>query len=183
MRKLIAVLCTLALLFALTTAHAEPASVNYALHAGVPQAVYSAEIVVPYTQNCYVHVQVIQQQSNGGTTTSVISPVAFTVEYRVKVYRNSDGNYIGASLIEDDGYPKIRLVNTSIYDLGVSVEQVSYPSLINSQCTGNSYTITVAGGQVNVTYNSVIYVNAGGVQSDADSTTEARVYYAVITGP
>lgn len=136
---------------------------------------------VTHVQNCYIHVNVISDQADGEPISTVYSPVGFTITYKFLVLKRN-GMYSGGEMLRNT-WPEVKAVNNSLYDLDISVYRIAEPPDVTVSITDDSYTFIVSGGLIEVTYNSVVYVNTQGKQYDADSTTQQRAFYLNYTGP
>lgn len=132
------------------------------------------------TQYCTVWVKVVQENADGTTTERVISPIAFSLTYKVLVQKRS-GLYSGVELMRGD-WPSVTLINNTVYDLDVSVKNVKYPDDVVSHCKDTTWSIEIAGGLLEVTYNEVIYLDKNGSQIDETSYTEKRCHYFTMSG-
>lgn len=188
MKKIVCMLLAMAML-GLSVAGAE---LNYNVYEGAISRTGKAETATIYdggltfaaeptfTQNCVVHVKIVHTNPDGTTNESVISPVVFTVTYKFQIYKRS-GVLSGGEMLRGE-WPLVALTGYSTYDLGVSVAKVSTPENASVSVSGNSYTCSVSGGLLQVTYYPVIYIDANGVATHADPVTQDRAYYGVFNG-
>lgn len=179
MKRLFCVLLTLVLLLPLTALAERGTSVMAVPWDDEMRPLGSSEEKFG-TQYCTVWVKVVQKNADGTTTERVISPIAFSLKYKVLVQKRS-GLYSGVELMRES-WPKVTLINNAVYDLGVSVKNVKYPDNVVSHCTDTIWSITIAGGLLEVTYNEVIYLDENGSQIDETSYTEKRCHYFAISG-
>lgn len=134
-----------------------------------------------FTQNCVVHVQVIHTYPDGSTASSVISPTVFTVTYKFQLYKRS-GAYSGGEMLRGE-WPKVNVANSSGFDLGVQAQRLSYPTNVTCNVTDTTYSFTVSGGLLEVTYYPTIYIAADGTVTHDAPVTQQRAFYGVFSGP
>lgn len=156
----------------------------------VPAALLdNGDVLSPYaldgykwgTQSCVVHVKIITTQQDGSIVESVISPVAYQIKYKIAIHK-SGGLYSAVQFVHADS-PVLVKGNYSLYNLGLSLQKGTQPNNISTHVPGDTWSITISGGSYQVTYNSVIYINASGQQTGAVSTTQTRSYYYTMSGP
>lgn len=135
---------------------------------------------VPDYQYCVVYVKVVTTQQDGSVVETVISPAAFKIFYKVAVHK-SDGIYSAVQFVHKDA-PRLSTNGYDLYDLDISLEHISQPTNLTTSVTDTSWSITIAGGSMRVTYNSIIYINANGEQVGAEQTTQTRAYYHTMSG-
>lgn len=131
-----------------------------------------------YIQNCVVHFQVMDAETE--EILSVESPAVFTITYKVKVTKRL-GMYTGGDMLVGR-WPKLDLTNYSEYDLDVSVQRISYP-VLSFQGGETSFSGTISGGLLTVTYNSLIKVHDDGTVTAHNPITQQRAFYLEFSGP
>lgn len=187
MRRCISLFLAAFLLLPLTLAGAEASlsSVPIAVAIEGARGQTYDKPVCSLPQPCTVPVTITQHLNDGSTNTFTIYPTVLTVVYRYYV-TIQNGKSIGGYVL-DGSYPNHTLEPDSsmTHELNATAVQFSDPVSRSVVGNGDTYTVRIAGGGLDITYNSVIhYAPDGSVMPQfTQRDTVRRTYYYSLTAP
>ena len=201
MKRIITVLLLLAMVFSATMVYAEDYKVNKidntrkageassdieaVIRSSLPERIagilYSTiHKTAVRTKSVNVH-KMFWNSSHSRYTETFVYPNAARITYRYDLYV-SNGQYTGGRVIISNNYPSVTALNANT-EYNVSVSKVSNPTYMNVTGSGNSWSVTVSGGQYNITYNSEIQYDYQGNVISTSSSTLNYGFYLSETGP
>lgn len=183
MKKFVLILALLLLSCCAVTATAETYEVPFSESESILLPLSSGDNLYDdpvFDQPCYIHVQVITHGADGSSSSVVNTLHGFTVYYKFNIFERN-GEISGGELLGGI-WPKVVANNNLAFDVDVEARRISRPTNFSFSESNTSYTCTVGGGLLEVSYYSVINIASDGTITYSDRVTQQRTFYATFTG-